>query len=156
VVGVTDYCNYPPEASTREKVGGYWNPSVELVENLTPDLILASSGNDLTTVNKLVTDCQTLNCTVVGLKASTLEDITANIRTVARLGNVDSTALVQDITQRVNAVEGSTSGIPENLRKKTFYVIWDSPLYTGGNGTFAHDLIVTGAATSPPTSAGGR
>jgi len=51
VVGVTSYCDYPPEALNKEKVGGFYNPSVELVVNLTPDLILAYDGNPLIAIN---------------------------------------------------------------------------------------------------------
>ncbi len=40
VVGVTSYCNYPPAAQTREKVGDFINPSLEKIVSLRPDLIL--------------------------------------------------------------------------------------------------------------------
>ena len=42
VVGVTEFCNYPPEALDKEKVGGYYPPDVEKIIALSPDLILAT------------------------------------------------------------------------------------------------------------------
>src|SRR4030042_988995 len=31
VVGVSEFCNYPEEAKLKEKVGGYYDPSVEKI-----------------------------------------------------------------------------------------------------------------------------
>lgn len=41
VVGVTDFCGYPPEAKTRPKVGGFYDLRLEAILRLRPDLILA-------------------------------------------------------------------------------------------------------------------
>ncbi len=40
VVGVTRYCDHPPEAATRPQVGGYLDPSYEAIVALRPDLVL--------------------------------------------------------------------------------------------------------------------
>jgi len=40
VVGVTSYCNYPPEAQSREQVGDFINPSLEKIVSLQPDIVL--------------------------------------------------------------------------------------------------------------------
>ena len=41
VVGVTTYCNYPPEAKTRDKIGGFSAEaiSMEKIVALKPDLV---------------------------------------------------------------------------------------------------------------------
>ena len=41
LVGVTDFCRYPPAALLIPKVGGLLNPSVETILRLKPDLVLA-------------------------------------------------------------------------------------------------------------------
>jgi iron complex transport system substrate-binding protein len=41
VVGVTDFCDYPPEAARRTRVGGFLNPRRETIVSLRPDLVLA-------------------------------------------------------------------------------------------------------------------
>ena len=38
VVGVTNHCNYPPEASLKPKVGSYIHLNVEQIISLSPDL----------------------------------------------------------------------------------------------------------------------
>ena len=40
VVGVSDYCDYPPAAKTRPRVGTFLQPSVEKILALRPDLVL--------------------------------------------------------------------------------------------------------------------
>lgn len=141
VVGVTSYCNYPPEAASKTKVGGFYNPSVEEVVNLEPDLILAASGNDPTVTSDLIEKCENLNCTLIGLEAKTIDEIIANIELVGKIANVSYENVSKDVKDRVNAVESNTSTLPEEQKPDVFYVIWDNPLYTGGNGTFADDLI---------------
>ena len=40
VVGVSEYCHYPPEAASRTKVGSYLRPNVETIVRLKPDLVI--------------------------------------------------------------------------------------------------------------------
>ncbi len=40
VVGVTRFCNYPPEAREKEQVGGFVDPNYEAVVALKPDLVI--------------------------------------------------------------------------------------------------------------------
>lgn len=40
VVGVSDYCDFPPEAKTRPRVGNFLSPSIERILELKPDLVL--------------------------------------------------------------------------------------------------------------------
>src|SRR4030095_408885 len=42
VVGVTEFCNYPPEALRLPKVGGFVNPNAEVILALRPDLVVAT------------------------------------------------------------------------------------------------------------------
>ena len=44
VVGVSDYCTYPPEASKLPSVGGWANPSLEKLAALGPDLVIVDDG----------------------------------------------------------------------------------------------------------------
>src|SRR3984893_11934057 len=54
LVGDTDYCDFPPEAQQKTKVGGAINPSLETIASLHPDLVLVTKNlNRLETVNAL-------------------------------------------------------------------------------------------------------
>ena len=41
LVGVTNFCKFPPEAQKKEKIGGWVNPNIEKIVSLKPDLVLA-------------------------------------------------------------------------------------------------------------------
>ena len=42
LVGATDHCDYPPEAVSIERVGGFGTPNVEKLLALSPDLVIAA------------------------------------------------------------------------------------------------------------------
>ena len=46
LAGVTDYCDYPPEATLKPRVGGISTPSFEAILALRPDLILATAESN--------------------------------------------------------------------------------------------------------------
>src|SRR5262249_29656872 len=47
VVGVTTYCDYPPEAASKEKVGDTQRPNLEKILSLKPDLVIVSTASQL-------------------------------------------------------------------------------------------------------------
>lgn len=67
LVGVTDFCKFPPAAKSKIKVGGWINPNYEKILSLKPDLVLALQfhGQAVENLKKLkvpllVLDCQTV------------------------------------------------------------------------------------------------
>ncbi|MDQ3023187.1 MAG: helical backbone metal receptor [bacterium] len=53
VVGRSNYCNYPPEATKLPSVGGFVDTSIEKIVSLQPDLVVAYQGNSLEVVGQL-------------------------------------------------------------------------------------------------------
>ncbi len=67
LVGVTDFCKFPPAAKSKARVGGWINPSYEKILSLKTDLVLALQFHGQTVDNLkrlkiplLVLDCQTV------------------------------------------------------------------------------------------------
>src|SRR6185295_16551995 len=67
LVGVTDFCKFPPAAKSKVKVGGWINPNYEKILSLKPNLVLALQfhGKSVENLKKLkipllVLDCQTV------------------------------------------------------------------------------------------------
>jgi iron complex transport system substrate-binding protein len=46
IVGVTRYCQYPPQARKKKQVGGYYDPNYEALIGLNPDLVLTLPEHD--------------------------------------------------------------------------------------------------------------
>ena len=136
VVGVTDYCNYPPEAQQKEKVMGYSTPNIERIVALNPDLILVAYGTPMDVINAMVG----LGLTVFGIKTTDLADLLNDIRRVGEITDkeVEAQALTSEMAVGIQAVTDVTSEL-EN-RPKVFYLI-SQDLWTAGSGTFIHELI---------------
>jgi iron complex transport system substrate-binding protein len=137
VVGVTDYCDYPPEALNKTKVGGYANPDIEKIVALNPDLILVAYGTPMDVINTMVG----LGLTVFGIKTTDLDDLLNDIRRVGEITDkeVEAQALTSEMASRIQAVTNQTEELEQ--RPRVFYIVWHDPLWTAGSGTFIHELI---------------
>jgi len=144
IVGVTDYCNYPPEAKTKPSIGGYSTVSVEKVIALKPDLIVASYGNGADAVNQF----NTLNQTVITLNPANITGVLDDIAMVGYATGTDdnATALVTSLQTRIDAVEQNASALPTH--PKVAHIVWNDPLYVSGNGTFQDELIILAGGTN--------
>ncbi|MBK5189959.1 MAG: ABC transporter substrate-binding protein [Methanosarcinales archaeon] len=139
VVGVTEYCNYPPEAKEKNKVGDYSTPNIERVIDLEPDLVLVAHGNPIGTVEAL----KGFNLTVVGLKSDNLDEILYDMRLVGEItGQSDNAAvLVADMAQRIEVTEERMSELKGGEKPTVLHIIWHDPIWVAGKGTFEDELI---------------
>jgi iron complex transport system substrate-binding protein len=137
VVGVTDYCDYPPEALNKTKVGGYANPDIEKIVALNPDLILAGYGNPIEVIYTLAG----LELTVYGIKTTDLDDLLNDIRRVGEITDkeLEAQALTSEMDNRIQVVTNQTQELGQ--RPRVFYMLWHDPLWTAGSGTFINELI---------------
>jgi iron complex transport system substrate-binding protein len=137
VVGVTDYCDYPPEALNKTKVGGYANPDIEKIVALNPDLVLVAYGTPMDVINTMVG----LGLTVFGIKTTDLDDLLNDIRRIGEITDkeVEAQALTSAMESRIQAVTNQTEELEQ--RPRVFYIVWNDPLWTAGSGTFIHELI---------------
>jgi iron complex transport system substrate-binding protein len=144
VVGVTDYCDYPPEALEKEKVGGYATPDIEEIVALNPDLILVAHGTPMEVIDTMVG----LGLTLFGIKTTDLDDVLNDIRRIGEITDkeVEAYALTSEMAVRIQAVTNQTEELEQ--RPRVFYIIWNDPLWSAGSGTFMHELIEKGGGVN--------
>jgi len=144
IVGVTDYCDYPPEALNKTKVGGYANPDVEKIVALDPDLILVAHGTPMDVINSMAG----LGLTVFGIKTTDLDDLLNDIRRIAEITDkeVEAQGLTSEMESRIEAVTNETEELEQ--RPRVLYIVWHDPLWTAGSGTFIHELIEKGGGVN--------
>lgn len=150
VVGVDTYSDYPLEATQKEKVGGFSTINIEQVVALNPDLVLATGGEQEGFVEQL----DGLGITVVALYPDNLDGILHDIMLVGEITGVSDAAnmLTENLKQRIESV----TSVVENVGKpKVFYVVWDEPLMTAGQGTFPDALITLAGGTNLGATASG-
>lgn len=148
VIGDTEYCDYPTEAASLTKVGGYSadSMSIETIISLDPDLVLAEGDGQEIVIEAL----EQANITVFAIKSESFDDVYANIELVGKItGNDDKAAvLVDEMKARVATIEEKVAGIPEEERLTVFWEVWDEPLMTAGPNTFIGQMIQTAGGTS--------
>ena len=137
VVGVTDFCDFPPEASSKPKVGGVINPSVEVVVSLKPDLVLISrEGNRRQTMTAL----ERLKISVFAVSAERLGDIFRLIRDVAAAAGVAARgqALANRLQQQAAEIEAA---VRPYRPRRVVLLVWLHPIISVGRGSFLDDLL---------------
>lgn len=142
VVGVTEYCNYPPEAAKgREIVGGYSaeSVSVEKIVALQPALVFADGVAHKPTGAAL----ETAGMRVFFLDPKDMAGVYADILAAGALtGNTaQAEKVVADMKARVAKVSATVATISQDQRVKVFYEVWDEPLMTAGPTTFIGQVI---------------
>lgn len=147
VVGVTDACDYPPEALQIEKIREpYGDFQIEKIIELNPDLVVMDRYFDLNPPGFWLSKLEEVGLTVVVLYAKSLEDVLNNIKIVGRAtwSQDRATELVNALESRINAVMERVENLSEEEKPRVFSTGWydgESDPWTSGYGTFADDLI---------------
>jgi iron complex transport system substrate-binding protein len=135
IVGVTEYCNYPPEAAERTAVGSFTTIDLEQVVGLEPDLVLATTMHMADTVPALQE--HGLNVFVIDPQS-----VSAVMDTISKLGELtgqvqEAAALLDDMQTRIDAVQAA---VGDAERPSVFWELGPE-LYSAGPGSFINDLI---------------
>lgn len=137
IVGVTDYCDYPENALTKPRIGGFMNPSVEKIISLKPDLIIGTrDGNRWETIYQLVN----LGLPVYLVDPKGYDGVARMIKNIGEIvGRKQmSQKIAMDMMMRKEEIVTKTQFLP---RPKVFFQIGYWPIMTVGKGSLADDLI---------------
>jgi iron complex transport system substrate-binding protein len=138
IVGVTRYCDYPPAALQKEKIGGLLDQDIEKIQALAPDLIIAFRGNPLTTLKKL----QSLRLPVFILDiGNNLDSVPKTIEKIARITQREKEAqdLLDSLAEKLQKT--MTALDPIEARPKVFLTIDGMGLSTCGKTSYFNDLL---------------
>jgi iron complex transport system substrate-binding protein len=137
VVGVTEHCNYPPEALDKEKIGGFSTPDIEKIIAVQPDLIFAADIHQ----KEVIPALEEMGLTVFALAPEDLDGILKDIQMVGKITGKEEEAseLLNRMGNRIKAITDKTTSLQE--RPRVFYITWHDPLWTSGSGTFIDELI---------------
>ena len=137
IVGVTSYCNWPPRARQKPRIGGFINPSIEKIVSLKPDLIIATAdGNRKDTVNQL----DRLGLSVYVTNPSDTDRILKSILHIGEITDKINVAgkLVEKLQKRLDNIAAQT----QNKKKpRVFFQIGLEPVITAGRGTLISEAI---------------
>ncbi len=108
VVGVTRYCDYPPQALSKPQVGGYLDPNMEAILALKPDLAIALAGQQ-----RLKQRLESLGIPTLQIQHQTLRDILNSIRTIgiATGSEAKAKSLLTRLKARIEYIKAKTAGL---------------------------------------------
>jgi iron complex transport system substrate-binding protein len=144
LVGDTDYCDYPPEAQKKQKVGGAINPSLEEIAHLRPDVVLVTKHlNTLDTVHSL----DALGIPSYATDPQNVDEIVASAKKLGEvLGAPEAgTALAEDLQRRLDVLQQKIGVL---LPRRVLFVVWTDPLISIGKNTFIADALRRAGAIS--------
>ena len=137
VVGVSDYCDYPEEAKLKPSVGNYFNPSIENIVALDPDLVLTDGHSES------IKGLDSLGITSIVIDPKDIDGIIKDIELLGKVTGTEARAkkLIGDMQQRMSNIVTQVEGAP---RIKVFYIFDATDLnnpWTAGPGSFVNSLI---------------
>ena len=156
VVGVSDYCTYPPAVKQLPRVGGWQTTSLEQVNALQPDLVIMTEPQAAFVKDQL----ETLGLQTLVVPSQSLDNVfTAMAEIGQAVGNKgQAEALFQHTQSALDAIRSRVHGLG---RPRVLCVVDRVPgtlrdLYAATEGSFLAQLIEVagGESIAPPAGAG--
>jgi iron complex transport system substrate-binding protein len=147
VVGVSNYCEYPPQVKDLPKVGTYLRPDAERIARLKPDLVIVHKlPNDLT--NRLAA----LHIAYAEVDRGGLTDAYSEIRQIGEATGAKEQAekLITTMNTRLDEIRAQTA---EKKKPRVIFVIGRDPgtlsnLIVVGRDNFLNELIQVAGGTN--------
>lgn len=140
LVGRTDYCDYPQEVASVPSIGDLYNPNIELIVSLRPDVVISSS----IVSSEVVESLKNAGVEVVSINPQeTLEGTYVLFEKVGEIvGASDAArALTLSVKERIKAIEELTASITP--KKTVYYCVgygeWGD--YTATGDTFVSGIL---------------
>lgn len=139
VVGVSDFDTHPPEVKRIEKVGGLFNPNLEKVVALDPDLVLIQPS--LEKVRELA---EKRGTRAVVVRTDTLEDVFECYRLIGEAAGIEAVAKAR--AEALREALGAASAPKGARRPKVLLVVGRQEgsldgLTAAGRGSFLDQLL---------------
>ena len=138
LVGVTDFCNYPPEARSIRRAGGWSNPNFEVLTALKPDLIIYQGRHE-----KVREFTMRRGLPAANVDMDTSDSIRAGIIQLGTLlGTEDqATSLTAAMDAQINQLRARVADIPAAQRPRVFLSLSRQPgamesLFTVSDASF--------------------
>jgi iron complex transport system substrate-binding protein len=141
IVGVTNHCNFPEDAKSKFRIGGYLDTNYEAIILLEPDMVIASDEYSSETKNLF----KNTEIEYIKISIETTGDIFAAIKQIGRRNGVEDRAgnIVARMCKDIVMLKNKVKKKPE---RRVMIVIgrdegsFDN-LYIAGQSTFYNELL---------------
>jgi iron complex transport system substrate-binding protein len=137
VVGVTSWCDYPEEATTKTIIGDAMSLNLEVLLSLEPDLVVG----DANLVAGYLETLAEFGIPVFVVAPTTLQEVQESLISIGEAvgAEIEGWALATAMENRLN---GLLARINRTETVRVFVEIWNEPLMSAGPGSFIDELIV--------------
>lgn len=136
LVGVSNFCDYPPAALKKEKVGDYLRPNLEKIYSLKPDIVFSSGWKN----SAFLENISNLGIELVKIpEEKSIKDIYRTIRTIA--DKMDAKKRAEEIIESMKKRLAEVAGKAENSRLHGVYMEIDEKYWTVGGKSFINDVV---------------
>lgn len=139
VVGVSQYCRYPPQAARLPRVGSFLKPNLETIARLRPDLVIMQK-----LPGGMAERLRALNLSVIEVDNGDLRRNLESIRAIGRATNVAerAEALIARIWRDLKAIEEQYGG----TSRRVLFIVGRTPgrlegIIAAGQGSYLSELI---------------
>lgn len=139
IVGVTNFCDYPPEAKEKLKIGGMSNPSLEAIVSLKPDLVVMTTDGNPQEVDERL---RSMRIRTYVFNARRISELPKAVRDLGKVLGVGKKAdeFADNYEKTLNRLKvGSSRSAGRN--KKALFIVWPEPLIVAGPGTVINDAL---------------
>jgi iron complex transport system substrate-binding protein len=142
IVGVTRFCNYPPKAKGKMKVGGYLDPNYEAILSLKPDIVVL-----LTEFESIKSSLSELGIKYLEVDNKTVSEIMASIDYLGKQFGAEQQAkkMLAEMRSKIERIKQKTS---RSVRPKVLIIVERTlgtgaieDVYVAGKNTFYDELI---------------
>jgi iron complex transport system substrate-binding protein len=136
IVAVSNFCDYPPQTASLEKVGDYYNPDIEKILSLKPTLVLTGGWKSASASVRL----SRAGINVLEIPdAASISAIYVNIRRIgAAVGRTKEAAV---LSKRTVAAVAAVSKKYAAAKRMRVYIELDAPHWTAGSASFLNDVL---------------
>ena len=146
VKAVTYHDTYPPDAATKETIGGFFSPSLNIIKAMQPDIIFYSR------FHKQVKDkFGHGKCHLVNLETDSMTDSYKNIRILGRIFNkeVEAKKVIDRIKDELQIITKKVARIPQSKRKRVIRLMGRDEVMTPGDNSFQNEMIRAAGGIPP-------
>lgn len=156
VVGVTDYCNYPPELEQGvnggriKRIGDSFNLNEELLVSLQPELVLFGFASEA--VERL----EDLGISSEVIAPASLAETYASIRRIGELTDTKAAAekLAGELESAIDAVRDKSAAMTAKDKPRVLMLLDLDSLYVAGSGTLEDEIIAAAGGTNVAEAGG--
>ncbi len=145
--GVTDYCNYPPDAKKKKSVGNILSPNLEVISQIKPDLVFMTiEGNTKNTYQAVknlglnIYVAAPRNIAGIIKMMADIQMICGSENSSERSGERTSKKNKENFIRNINEIRASS----DSVKMKALILVSVKPPVTFNKNTFLNDVFLAG------------